>query len=125
MNNVFEKYDIEEPIQVGDLISYWPETTKVTRTRLHSWRDLDKNKVLGICTAIKGNGIVVITNGIADVNVTGIVCLGDKLAMSDIAGVAKAIKYDQDETKFRYRHIGKVIGLYNSYNVVKVLLDIE
>lgn len=125
MNNIFEKYDITEPIQVGDLISYWPETTKVTRTKIYSWKDIDNSKVLGVCTAVNDKNITVITNGIADVNVTGIICLGDKLTASEISGIARAIKYNQDETIFRYRHIGKVIGLYNSYNVAKVLLDIE
>ena len=42
-----------------------------------------------------------------------------------MTGIAKAIRYSQDETKFRYRHIGKVIELYNQYDRVKVLLDIE
>lgn len=125
MKNNYKKYDIDEPIHIGDLITYWPETDKVTRAYIDNWRNADKNKVLGICTHIYDNTITVVSTGIVDVNVTGLICLGDKLTVSDKKGIAKAIKYDQDETKFRYRHIGKVIGLYNSYNVVKVLLDIE
>ncbi len=125
MKNNFKKYDIDEPIQIGDLISYWAETNTITRAFIPNWKDNEHNKVLGVCTNINDDIIEVTSTGIVDVNVESLVCLGDKLTASDIKGKAKAIKYNQDETQFRYRHIGKVIGLYNSYNVVKVLLDIE
>ena len=124
MNKVLEKYDKEEPIQVGDLITYFPETDKVTRARTH-WRTADNNRVIGVCSFINNNMITYKDIGIADVKVKGLVCLGDKLTASEEVGVAEAIKDRQDETKFRYRSIGKVIGLYNNYNIVKVLLDIE
>ena len=125
MKNNYEKYDIDEPIHIGDLVSYWPETNKVTRAIKKNWKDNDENKVIGVCTNIYDKTITVADTGIVDVNVTGLVCLGDKLTISEKLGIAQAIKYRQDETKFRFRHIGKVIGLYNSYNIVKVLLDIE
>lgn len=119
-----EKYDKEEPIQVGDLIAYWPDTDKVVRAKTH-WKKADDNAVIGVCTAVNGDIISYADLGVADVNVKGIVCLGDKLSASEEFGIAEAIKYRQDETKFRYRSIGKVIGLYNNYNKAKVLLDIE
>ena len=124
MNKVLEKYDKDEPIQVGDLIAYFPETNKVVRARTH-WRTADTNKVIGVCKAVNDNMISYTDIGMADVRVKGIICLGDKLTASEEFGVAEAIKYRQDETKFRYRSIGKVIGLYNNYNMAKVLLDIE
>lgn len=119
-----EKYDKNEPIQVGDLIAYWPETNKVVRAKTH-WRRADDNAVIGVCTAVNDDIITFTNSGMADVNVKGIICLGDKLSASEEFGIAEAIKYRQDETKFRFRSIGKVIGLYNNYNIAKVLLDIE
>ena len=119
-----EKFDKDEPIQVGDLIAYRPDTNKAVRAKTN-WRKADDNAVIGICTAINGNTITYTDSGVTDVNVKGIICLGDKLSASEELGIAEAIKYRQDETKFRYRCIGKVIGLYNNYNIAKVLLDIE
>ena len=119
-----EKYDKNEPIQVGDLIAYWPETNKVVRAKTH-WRRADDNVVIGVCTAVNDDIVTFTNSGMTDVNVKGIICLGDKLSASEEFGIAEAIKYRQDETKFRFRSIGKVIGLYNNYNIAKVLLDIE
>ena len=123
--NSLEKYDEKEPIRVGDLISYWPETNKVTRSRIKHWKQADMNKVIGVCTEVKDNIITYVNQGLVDVNVKGLICIGDRLTASDEFGIAEAIKYNQDETKFRIRHLGKVVELYNRYNVVKVLLDIE
>lgn len=120
-----EKYDIEESINVGDLISYWPETNKVTKAIVRHWKDHEQNKVVGVCTKVEDNIITFINHGPAIVNVKGLVCLGDRLTASDVAGIARAIKYEQDETKFRIRHLGKVIELYDRYDIVKVMLDIE
>lgn len=123
--NQLEKYDIEEPIQVGDLISYFPQSKKVTRSIIRHWRDNEHNKVVGVCTDVKDNMITYTNSGLVDVNVKGIICIGDHLTASDEFGIAKAIKYEQDESKFRIRHLGKVVGLYNNYNKARVLLDIE
>lgn len=120
-----KKYNNDEPILKGDLVSYIPDTDKVTRASIKHWKDYDINKVIGICINTNDNEIIIASTGLVDVNVMGLVCLGDKLTVCDKPGIAKAIKYNQDETKFRYRHIGKVIELYNNYNVVKVMLDIE
>ena len=122
---VKEKYDKEEPIKSGDLIAYWPQSDKVTRAILKNWKDSEDNRVIGICTNVDKNNIQITNSGIAEVNVTGLICLGDRLSVCEKPGIAKAIRYSQDETKFRYRHIGKVIELYNRYDRVKVLLDIE
>jgi hypothetical protein len=123
--NILEKYDIDEPIQVGDLISYEPETDKVTRARVKHWKEASINKVIGVCTAVNDNMITYTNQGLVDVRVKGLICIGDRLTASDEFGIAVAIKYDQDETKFRIRHLGKVVELYNDYSIAKVLLDIE
>lgn len=123
--NQLEKYDKDEPIQVGDLISYFPQSKKVTRSVIRHWKDNEHNKVVGVCISVKDDVITYTNIGLVDVNVKGIICIGDHLTASDEPGIAKAIKYDQDESRFRIRHLGKVVGLYNSYNKVRVLLDIE
>lgn len=84
------------------------------------------NQLYGICTGVDNNKIYVENKGILDVNVTGLTCIGDKLTTCSIPGKAQAIRYsNQDETTFGKRSIGKVVGLYNDYSKVKVLLDIE
>jgi len=125
ITNQLEKYDIDEPIQVGDIISYFPQSKKVTRAVIKNWRDNEHNKVVGICTNVDENVITYTNAGLVDVNVKGMICIGDHLTASEEPGIARAIKYAQDESKFRIRHLGKVVGLYNTYNKAKVLLDIE
>lgn len=83
------------------------------------------SKLYGICEKIENNHIYVANTGVLDINVKGLVCIGDKLTTSETKGKARAIKYDQDETQFTVRSIGKVIGLYNTYDRVQVLLDVE
>lgn len=123
MSNLsYEKLYIEEPINIGDVIQLEPKTNKVTRAfnkRHHSI------KVIGVCIKIENNTIVVANKGIVDVNVTGLFCIGDKLTSSDIPGKARAIRYKQDETQFNIRSIGKVIELYRTPDVTRVLLDVE
>lgn len=83
-------------------------------------------KLYGVCSKIENNYIYVQNTGIIDVNVTGIICLGDKLTLSNIPGKAEAIKYEpQDEKVFGLKSIGKVIGIYSVYDKAQVLLDIE
>lgn len=61
-----------------------------------------------------------------DVNVKGLICLGDKLKASEVPGKAEAIKYDiLDERQFGIRCIGKVVEIYEDDTKVKVLLDLE
>lgn len=122
---VYDKYDETEPFAVGDLVSLIPETSLVTRSCTKHYKKQDK-LVLGICKSVSDKTIEVINGGMVDVNVTGLICVGDRLTTSDVAGKAKAIKYSNDDIRiFDIRSIGKVVGLYNDYTIAKVLLDIE
>lgn len=125
MTKTYNKYSENEPFSVGDLVSIIPETSLVTRSCTKHYKKQDK-LVLGICKSISDKTIEVINGGMVDVNVTGLICVGDKLTTSDVAGKAKAIRYANDDTRiFDVRSIGKVVGLYNDYSIAKVLLDIE
>ena len=117
--NEFEKF------KVGDLVSFIPNTSLVTKSITRHYKHQDK-LVVGVCIADNKDTVDVISEGIVDVNVTGIICIGDRLTTSSISGKAKAIKNDNDDIRvFDIRPIGKVIGLYNDYSVAKVLLGIE
>lgn len=117
--NEFEKF------KVGDLISFIPNTSLVTKSITRHYKHQDK-LVVGVCIADNKDTVDVVSEGIVDVNVTGIICIGDRLTTSSISGKARAIKNDNDEIRvFDIRPIGKVIGLYNDYSVAKVLLGIE
>ena len=123
MSNLsYEKLYIEEPINVGDVIQLEPKTNKVTRAFNKRHHNI---KVIGVCIKIENNTIVVANKGMVDVNVTGLFCIGDKLTSSDIPGKARAIRYKQDETQFNIRSIGKVIELYRTPYITRVLLDVE
>ena len=53
-------------------------------------------------------------------------CLGDKVKVSEVPGKAEAIRYDKlDERQFGIRSVGKVIKLYETYDKVQILIDIE
>ena len=121
--NPYKKLYEEENIEVGDIISLDPIANRVKL----SFNRINKKdeQVIGICEKIENNMIYVANTGIIDVNVEDIICIGDKLTTSNKPGKAVAIRYDQDETQFTIRSIGKVIGLYNNYEKAKVLLDIE
>ena len=84
-----------------------------------------KDRIIGVCTNVNNNEITISNSGCVDVNIIGIACIGDKVTCSDIPGKGVAIRYDQDETIFNIRSIGKIIGLYDNYDKVKILLDIE
>lgn len=117
--NEFEKF------KVGDLVSFIPNTSLVTKSITRHYKHQDK-LVVGVCIADNKDTVDVVSEGIVDVNVTGIICIGDRLTTSSISGKARAIKNDNDEIRvFDIRPIGKVIGLYNDYSVAKVLLGIE
>lgn len=121
--NPYRQLYEEENIQVGDILSLDPISNRV---KLSFNKFLDKDEqVIGVCEKIENNMIYVANTGILDVNVIGLICIGDKLTTSEQKGKARAIKYSQDETQFTVRSIGKVIGLYNTYDRAKVLLDIE
>lgn len=123
--NISKKYDENESIIPGDLLMYEFNSHNVTKAIRHKKDITDSNRVIGVCTNVNGMDIIYTNSGIADVNVTGLVCLGDKLVLSELPGKAVALKYKEDSTIFGKRSIGKIIELYNDYNKVKVLLDIE
>ena len=121
----YTKYNEKEIFEIGDLVSLIPETSLVTRSCTKHYKKQDM-LVLGICKSVSEKTIEVINSGMVDVNVTGLICVGDKLTTSNVAGKARAIRYANDDTRiFDIRSIGKVVGLYNDYSVAKVLLDIE
>lgn len=123
--NMYKKQNTAENIIVGDLVSLNPITNKVTRSCSPNYKNPDK-LVIGVCVAVKDDEVQVLSKGMCDINVSGIVCIGDKLTTSKYSGKAVAIKYDKmDEIIFNISSIGKVIGLYNNYEVAKVILDIE
>lgn len=120
----YKKLDEFENICTGDIVSYVNVVGKVALSKNTDYQSLDR-RVLGICIAVDGDTITVTNHGILDVNVDGIICIGDRLTIGDIPGKAVAIKYEEDSEKYDFRNIGKVLSLYNNYNKAKVLLDIE
>lgn len=122
-NNPYNKLYEDEIINIGDIISLDPISNCV-KLSFNTFKKKDE-QVIGICRKIENNLIYVANKGIIDVNVEGLICIGDKLTTSEVKGKARAIKYDQDETQFTVRSIGKVIGLYDNYDKAQVLLDIE
>lgn len=121
----YNKHFETEKFAVGDLVSFMPNTSLVTRSVTKHYKHKDK-LVLGVCVKDNGKTVDVVDEGIIDVNVTGIICIGDRLTTSKISGKAIAIRNDNDEIRvFDIRPIGKVVGLYNDYNKAKVLLGIE
>lgn len=121
---MYKKKFEDENIQIGDIIALNPDTNAVT---LAFKRFKNKsNNVIGICTKIENNSIYVANCGIIDVNVKGLVCIGDKLTVSPVPGKAEAIKYEHlEEKQFGIRSIGKVIGLYKDWGRAKILIDLE
>lgn len=115
----FEKL-YNENIEIGDILSLNPINNKVYKSNLSK-----KDRIIGICKGIKNEKIKVINCGSTDINFTGIACIGDKVTISEIPGKGRSIKYNQEEDIFNIRSIGKIIGLYDNYNKVKILLDIE
>lgn len=122
---IAEKANINEPIQVGDILMYDRMTNNVTRAKYIKNDVVDSNNVIGVCVSVNDMQVTYSNSGIVKVNVTGLVCLGDKLTISETPGKAIALKYEQNITQFGHRCIGKVIKLYNDYYVADVLLDIE
>lgn len=122
---IYNKYYEDEKIEIGDLISYKRIEDKVIKSKESHYIEPDV-RIIGVCDKVlEDNTISVKSVGICDINVINLICIGDKLTASERPGKARAIKYGEDETNFDIRSIGKVIGLYNSYDKVKVILDIE
>lgn len=122
MNLTYNKYDKDEIINEGDIIAIVPDTDTVTKASKLN------NIVIGICNkeCTCDGTVLVKSQGICDVNCEGIICIGDKLTISNTPGKCVAIKYDKlEERQFAIRSIGKCISVYAVYDRVKVLLDIE
>lgn len=114
---------INEDIQTGDLIAIDEISGNACKATL-----CNKKSIIGVCADIfpDTDEILVCNEGIIDVNVTGIVCLGDHLTISDKEGRAEAINYDiQEEKQFDVRSIGKVIRLGDIYSKATTLLNIK
>lgn len=112
-----------ENIEKGDLVAIDQISGKAHKATL-----FDKKKVVGVCVENYHDTeeILLCTEGIIDVNVKGIICLGDHLAVSDVAGVAEAINYEiQEEKQFDVRSIGKVVALGDIYSKATVMLNIK
>ena len=79
--NPYKKLYEEENIEVGDIISLDPIANRVKL----SFNRINKKdeQVIGICEKIENNMIYVANIGIIDVNVEGIICIGDKLTISN------------------------------------------
>lgn len=122
--NSYEKLNPNEIIEAGDIIALDSESNKVSKAVVNR-RHINRS-VIGVCNKIENGLIYVKSNGMIDVNVTGLICIGDHLTVSEEPGKASAIRYVyEDEDIFNIRSLGKVIGLYNDYDKAKVLLDIE
>lgn len=130
---MYEKYNPIELIEVGDLVSFVYEYDKITNTYKNTnkvtksiYHRIHKNPVIGVCTSVSEDKVMVYNEGLINVNVTGTISIDDKLMASKIPGKAQAIKYPiYDEILFREVSIGKVTAIYRNYNVVQVLLDID
>lgn len=111
-----------DDLQAGDLVAL----DQISNT-IHKANRKDKKEVVGVCveTYPDTEEALICNEGIVDVNVIGIICLGDHLKLSHIEGKADAINEIQEEDLFDVRSIGKVIGLYDIYSKAKVLLNIK
>lgn len=117
------KLKADEQMNIGDLVAIDRINGTAHRATL-----LDKKRVVGICADIfpDTNEILICNEGIIDVNVTGIICLGDHLGVSDKPGIAEAINYEiQEEKQFDVRSIGKVVHLGDKYSKATILLNIK
>lgn len=116
------KLKVNEDIEIGDLVAV-TESEEVCKADL-----FNRKRVIGVCADIfpETNEILICNEGVIDVNVTGIICLGDHLTISDKDGKAEAINYDtQEEKQFDVRSIGKVVNLGDKYSKATVLLNIK
>lgn len=122
MSNIC-KLKADEEMNIGDLVA----VDQISGTA-HKATMFDRKKVVGVCADIfpDTNEVLICNEGMIDVNVTGIICLGDHLSVSDKAGKAEAINYEkQEERQFDVRSIGKVVRLGDVYSKATVLLNIK
>lgn len=112
----------DEVILPGDILELNDEQDSVFLSVLN-YKCVDN--IIGICSKVEDNIITVINTGICDINTTGIICIGDKLTLSEKPGKARALKYEQNISTFKMPSIGKIIGLYQQYNRAKILLHID
>lgn len=117
------KLDDGEQVTIGDLIAF----SHITSTAHKATKKDKKENIIGICAdTYEDNEILVCDEGILEVNVNGLICLGDHLTLSDIPGKLEAIKYTmQDEEQFGIMRIGKVVALSDKYSKAKILIGIK
>lgn len=123
MYSQYEKYNKDEQIDVGDLISIREDGT-VTRSYQNSNKNPDKC-IIGICSEVKDNIVTVMSKGYTNVNTIGITMIGSKITASDVPGKARILKYDEECEIYNIRSVGKIIALYNDIHLAKILIDIE
>ena len=104
---------------LGDLISLIPVSNKVVKSCNRG--NKKDEMVIGICIEDKNkhnykcddkNKIAITDTGVVDVNVTGLVCLGDKLTASNIPGKAKAIRYERLPLPTGWTSKNSVVSLF-------------
>lgn len=124
MATIYTKYDISEPIQVGDLISLKDNNTV---TRSFQWYNKKPDtRIIGVCTKLNDDNTIEVQNeGQVDVNIIGLSSLGSMITASDEPGKGKIMRYQQESRMFNIRPIGKIIKVYNNLNKVTVLLNLE
>lgn len=121
----YKKFNKDEIFEKGDLVSFFANTELVVRSVNRNYKKPD-SLVIGICVQDQEDKVEIQDDGIVDVNVEGLICVGDILTTGDTPGKAVAIKYnDQDVTIFNFKKIGKVINVYNDYNKALVMLNIK
>ena len=119
----FIKYNKNEPIEIGDLISLRPDKS-VVRSYQKDSKNVDEN-IIGVCTEVNHNQIEVQQEGYVIINIEGLYSIGSMVTASNIPGKAKALRYLQEKRLYNLREVGKVIEIYNDIKKAKILLDIE
>ena len=131
--NPYKKLYEEENIEVGDIISLDPIANRVKL----SFNRINKKdeQIIGICEKIENNMIYVANTGIIDVNVEGIICIGDKLTISNSNGSVGTLnvisitssKYQINDTdNYIYTKVDNTINSINqNLNVVNGTLELN
>lgn len=82
MSSIY-KLEENEQVSIGDTMAFDLLTSTVHKATLDDAKDV--KKIVGVCVEIYSpDEILVCDNGLVDVNVNGIVCLGDHLTISEI-----------------------------------------
>ena len=122
MQNTYVKYDINESIEIGDLVSL--KDDKVIR----SYQNYNKKpdiKIIGVCKDVRNDLVLVQQSGICIINIVGAYGISSMVTASEIPGKGRALKYEQEKRMFNLRSVGKVIEIYNDEHKAKILLDLE